>query len=163
MAALGRLSRVLLRSALTQSRRQLSAAVAGHGEQAGNSSALCFNPPGWRTFCSVYLDSNVFLLWQWPCCTSASRLALAANSSLSGQDVRAASQNTDFTRSVRQFDAVLSPHKTHYGYLRINWFTLRGVSLTGGVLRMEATVRPLERYWRIPFNFGHFSLVSPQK
>lgn len=117
MAALGRLSRVLLRSALTQSRRQLSAAVAGHGEQAGNSSALCFNPPGWRSFCSVCLDSNVFLLWQWPCCTSASRLALAANSSLSGQDVRAASQNTDFPRSVRQFDAVLSPHKTHYGYL----------------------------------------------
>lgn len=50
MAALGRFSGVLLRSALTQSRRQLSAAVAGHGEQTGNSSASSFNPPGGRLF-----------------------------------------------------------------------------------------------------------------
>ncbi|XP_038560301.1 cytochrome c oxidase subunit 6A, mitochondrial [Micropterus salmoides] len=38
MAALGRLSQALLRSSLTQSRRQLSAAAAaGHGEQAAKT------------------------------------------------------------------------------------------------------------------------------
>lgn len=35
MAAVGQLSRVLLRSALTQSRRQFSAAAAEHGEHSG--------------------------------------------------------------------------------------------------------------------------------
>ncbi|CAI5651033.1 unnamed protein product [Oreochromis niloticus] len=35
MAAFGRFSQVLLRSSLTQTRRQLSAAAAGHGEQSG--------------------------------------------------------------------------------------------------------------------------------
>ncbi|XP_020486765.1 cytochrome c oxidase subunit 6A1, mitochondrial [Labrus bergylta] len=38
MAALGRLSQALLRSSLTQSKRQLSAAAAhGHGEQAART------------------------------------------------------------------------------------------------------------------------------
>jgi len=41
MAALGRVSQMLLRASLLQSRRQLSAAAAGgHGEQAGNYSAM---------------------------------------------------------------------------------------------------------------------------
>ncbi|XP_063346438.1 cytochrome c oxidase subunit 6A, mitochondrial [Pelmatolapia mariae] len=37
MAAFGRFSQVLLRSSLTQTRRQLSAAAAGHGEQSGKT------------------------------------------------------------------------------------------------------------------------------
>ncbi|KAM3610171.1 uncharacterized protein V6R79_000042 [Siganus canaliculatus] len=37
MAALGRFSQALLRSSLTQSRRQLSAAAAGHGEQTAKT------------------------------------------------------------------------------------------------------------------------------
>ncbi|CAJ1068126.1 cytochrome c oxidase subunit 6A%2C mitochondrial [Xyrichtys novacula] len=37
MAALGRLTQALLRSSLTQNRRQLSAAAAGHGEQAAKT------------------------------------------------------------------------------------------------------------------------------
>eukprot|EP00066_Takifugu_rubripes_P008450 XP_003974636.1 PREDICTED: cytochrome c oxidase subunit 6A, mitochondrial [Takifugu rubripes] len=37
MAALGQLSRVLLRSALTQSRRQFSAAAAEHGEHSAKT------------------------------------------------------------------------------------------------------------------------------
>ncbi|XP_040051398.1 cytochrome c oxidase subunit 6A1, mitochondrial [Gasterosteus aculeatus] len=38
MAALGRFSQMLLRSSLTQTRRQLSAAAAGaHGEQSGRT------------------------------------------------------------------------------------------------------------------------------
>ena len=42
MAALGRLSQALLRSSLTQSRRQLSASAHKHGEQSGNRIAsLC--------------------------------------------------------------------------------------------------------------------------
>lgn len=39
MAALGRLSQALLRSSLTQSRRQLSASAHDHGEQSGNRIA----------------------------------------------------------------------------------------------------------------------------
>ncbi|XP_031156679.1 cytochrome c oxidase subunit 6A, mitochondrial [Sander lucioperca] len=37
MAALGRFSQMLLRSSLTQTRRQLSAAAAGHGDQAART------------------------------------------------------------------------------------------------------------------------------
>lgn len=40
MAAVGKLSRVLLRSALTQSRRQFSAAAAEHGEHSGRCVVL---------------------------------------------------------------------------------------------------------------------------
>lgn len=40
MAAVGQLSRVLLRSALTQSRRQFSAAAAEHGEHSGTCVVL---------------------------------------------------------------------------------------------------------------------------
>lgn len=39
MAALGRLSGAVLRSALTQSRRQLSASAAEHGEDSGKRGA----------------------------------------------------------------------------------------------------------------------------
>uniref|UniRef100_A0A3Q2XXI8 Cytochrome c oxidase subunit n=2 Tax=Hippocampus comes TaxID=109280 RepID=A0A3Q2XXI8_HIPCM len=37
MAVVGRLTQTLLRSSLTQTRRQLSAAAAGHGEQAART------------------------------------------------------------------------------------------------------------------------------
>ncbi|XP_026177530.1 cytochrome c oxidase subunit 6A1, mitochondrial [Mastacembelus armatus] len=40
MAAVGRLSPLLLRSVLTQVRRQLSAAAAGHGEQSAKTWKL---------------------------------------------------------------------------------------------------------------------------
>ncbi|XP_008274888.1 cytochrome c oxidase subunit 6A1, mitochondrial [Stegastes partitus] len=42
MAALGRISQTLLRSSLTQTRRQMSAAAAGHGEQAKTWKILTF-------------------------------------------------------------------------------------------------------------------------
>ncbi|XP_068167129.1 cytochrome c oxidase subunit 6A1, mitochondrial [Antennarius striatus] len=40
MAAVGRLSRVLLRSALAQNRRQLSAAASAHGEESARTWKL---------------------------------------------------------------------------------------------------------------------------
>lgn len=60
MAALGQLSRTLLRSAVAQGRRNFSAAAAGHGEQAGKSGGRRVLLPGERRVCG----RGVFLSYQ---------------------------------------------------------------------------------------------------
>lgn len=87
MAALGQLSRVLLRSALTQSRRQFSAAAAEHGEHSG-TRGVSFEPAARFYFdffqcqkCLIYSYCDLATL------SLAAFAALVSLASISGHQV----------------------------------------------------------------------------
>lgn len=84
MAALGQLSRVLLRSALTQSRRQFSAAAGEHGEHSGTRGAS-FEPAARFNF--DFFQCQKCLIYSYCDLAALSLATLVSLASISGHQV----------------------------------------------------------------------------